>query len=123
MFTGWPGPRSFLQKQQQAWSGEPGWAVPNLHMRQRDRRADLCLMVSFALYTVGAATSARAGDRSSLSTGAAALQQQLKLWAACGDKPVLRGTVPLLSWGGGATGTKGAGPGLGPAGQHRLAVT
>lgn len=103
--------------------GEPGWAVPNLHMRQRDRRADLCLRLSFALYTVGAATSAREGDRSSLSTGAAALQQQVKLWPACGDKPVLMGTVSLLSWGGRAVGTKGAGPGLGPSGQHRPAVT
>lgn len=76
-----------------------------------------------ALSTVGAATSAWGGRQVLPETGEAALQQQVKLWPARGDKPVVRGTVPLLSWAVGAAGTKRAGPVLGPAGQHRPADT
>lgn len=76
-----------------------------------------------ALSTVGAATSAWGGRQVLPETGEAALQQQVKLWPARGDKPVVRGTVPLLSWAVGAAGTKRAGPVLGPAGQHRPAIT
>lgn len=55
--------------------GEPGWALPNLHMHHQDGRAGLCLMLSCALYTVGAATSAWRGRQVLPETGVAALQQ------------------------------------------------
>lgn len=75
----------------------------------------LCLTLSCAL-----STSAWGGRQVLPETGEAARQQQVKLWPARGDKPVLRGTVP---WAVGAAGTKRAGPVLGPAGQHRPAIT